>query len=82
MKYKIGDKPWIRADLKEGQRYGTWIIGGTLKQRKRVLGKQCTIITICDGTYRLKEDCGDYWTDEMFTDKKPSIISRMLVIFK
>ena len=73
MKYKVGDKVKIRADLIEGEYYGCEYFSCYMK---KFLGKVCTISDIYEDAYILKEDEETWkwrWTDEMIEDVKEDI---------
>ena len=68
MKYKIGDKVFVRSDLEEGKKYGDEVVISDMLFFK---GKIVTIEHVNHpNRYRIKEDPDQwYWTDEMFSGK-------------
>ena len=69
MKYKIGDKVFVRSDLEEGKKYGDEVVISDMLYFK---GKIVTIEHVdYPNHYRIKEDPDQWhWTDEMFSENK------------
>ena len=66
-KYNIGDKVFVREDLKVGKEYGKDFFVSEMNFLK---GEIVTITNIVGYKYRLKEDSGKWsWTEEMFSGK-------------
>ena len=66
-KYNIGDKVFVREDLKVGKEYGKDFFVSEMNFLK---GEIVTITNIVGYKYRLKEDSGKWtWTSEMFSGK-------------
>ena len=64
MKYKIGDKVFVRSDLEVGKRYGN---NSFVSEMLSLRGKIATINNIMYGFYLLEEDSAEKkWTEEMF----------------
>ena len=72
MKYKVGDKVKIRADLEVGEEYDEATI---VDRMGRYLGKTTTIRHVYENCYTLDVDNGDWiWTDGMLeVDDTPQI---------
>lgn len=72
MKYKVGDKVRIRADLKVGKEYDEATV---VENMKRYFGKTTTIRYVYEYCYTLDVDDGDWiWTDGMLeVDDTPQI---------
>lgn len=64
MKYKIGDKVRVRADLVRGEVYGC---ESAVDNMVDMRGMTVTIEDVDESGYGIKEDLEGYtWTDEMF----------------
>ena len=64
MKYKVGDKVRVRADLKIYGTYGGYYVTDNMH---KMTGKTVTISSVCKYVYEICEDNGKcYWTDELF----------------
>ena len=72
MKYKVGDKVKIRADLEVGEEYDEATI---VDRMGRYFGKTTTIRHVYENCYTLDVDNGDWiWTDGMLeVDDTPQI---------
>lgn len=64
MKYKVGDKVRIKPELED--KYGDYIVNISMRT---FCGKICTISSVLNDCYFLKEDERWYWTDEMIEYK-------------
>jgi len=62
MKYKVGDKVRVRADLNLDNKYGGWSMNSEMIEFN---GKVVTI-KHCEGSTYAIEECGWAWTYEMF----------------